>query len=72
MTVRTKFKVVSITEHEGAIRTAKLQAVSSGSEENKAFFKWTPSGSIQLGTLNPAAAAQFVPGKEFYVDFEPV
>jgi len=68
-TVRAKFKVASITEHEGGIKTAKLQAVSSGSPENNEFFKWTPSASIELSTMNPVAAEQFVPGKQFYVDF---
>lgn len=67
--VRAKFKVVSVTEHEGDIKTAKLQAVSSGSAENAEFFKWTPSASIDLSTMNPAAAKHFVPGKQFYVDF---
>jgi len=68
-TVRAKFKVNSVTEHEGGIKTAKLQAVSSGSPENAEFFKWTPSASIDLSTMNPAAAEQFKPGKQFYVDF---
>jgi len=69
MTVRAKFKVVSITETEGGLKTANLSAVSSGSPENAEFFKWTPSASISLSTMNPAAAAQFTPGKQFYVDF---
>lgn len=69
MTIRAKFKVTSITETEGGLKTAELQAVSSGSPENVEFFKWTPSASIKLATMNPAAAEQFVPGKEFYVDF---
>lgn len=69
MTVRAKFKVTSITETEGGMKTAQLQSVSSGSPENAAFFKWTPSASINLSTMNPSAAEQFVPGKEFYVDF---
>ena len=30
-----------------------------------------PGGQIQLGTINPDAAAQFVPGRQFYVDFTP-
>lgn len=70
-TVRAKFKVQSVTETEGGLKTASLQPVSSGSPENAEFFKWTPSGSIQLGTINPAAAEQFKPGTSFYVDFTP-
>lgn len=71
MSVRAKFKVTSVTESEGGLKTAKMQAVSSGSPENEAFFKWTPSASIDLSTMNPEAAEQFVPGKQFYVDFTP-
>lgn len=71
MSIRAKFKVTSVTETEGGLKTAKLEAVVGGSPENEAFFKWTPSASIILGTINPAAAEQFTPGKEFYVDFTP-
>lgn len=46
-----------------------LNAVTSGSDENKGFFEATPSGSIQMGIVNKDAAAQFVPGQEYYVDF---
>lgn len=66
---RAKFKVVSVTESEGGLKTVNMQPVTSGSPENTAFYKWTPSGQIQLGTINPDAAAPFVPGTEFYVDF---
>lgn len=68
-TVRAKFKVSQITEHENGLKTVQLQAVVGGSPENEKFFKWTPSASISLGTLNPEAAAQFAVGKQFYVDF---
>lgn len=71
MTVRAKFKVLSITESEGGLKTARLSPVTSGSPENEAFYKWTPGGGIELSTLNPAAAEHFVPGRQFYVDFTP-
>lgn len=70
-TVRAKFKCVSVTEAEGGHKTANLQAVTSGSPENEKFFKWTPSASISLSTINPDAAEQFKPGQQFYVDFTP-
>ena len=57
------------TEHEQD--DVSLRAVYEGSEENKEFFKYTPAGSIVLGTVNPAAAAQFTVGAEYYVDFTP-
>lgn len=70
--VRAKFKVISVTTVEGGLSSVKLQPVTSGSDENKEFFKYTPSGSIDLSTINAAAASQFVPGAEMYVDFTPV
>lgn len=71
MTVRAKFKCTQITETEGGLKTVKLMPVSSGSEENKQFFKYSPAGSIDLSTVNPEAAAQFTPGREYFVDFTP-
>jgi hypothetical protein len=71
MQVRAKFKVTSVTEQEGGLKTVSLQPVTSGSTENESFFKYTPSGNIQLGVMNPTASAQFTPGKQFYVDFNP-
>ncbi len=70
-TVRAKFKVQSVTESEGGLKTANLSPVTSGSPENEKFFKWTPGGQIQLGTINLDAAEQFRPGRQFYVDFTP-
>lgn len=71
MSVRAKFKVVSVTESEGGNKYVKLQPVVGGSPENEQFFKWTPTGEINMGTINPAAAEQFKPGQQFYVDFTP-
>lgn len=38
-------------------------------EENAIFGKWTPSGSISITIVNPAAFEQFEVNKEYYVDF---
>ncbi|MFZ3002065.1 MAG: hypothetical protein WA071_17250 [Undibacterium umbellatum] len=69
LAVRAKFKVVSVTAHEGGVSSVKLQPVTNGSDENKEFFKYTPYGSIEMGTINTSAASRFVPGGEVYVDF---
>lgn len=79
MAVRAKFYVTAITQtksnwngQDGEIlTTVKLAPVSGGSEENKQFFRWSPAGSIDLGTVNPAVVAQMHIGDEFYVDFTP-
>ena len=41
----------------------------TGSEEDKAFFKYTPFGKITLGLIQSEAATQFKAGSYFYVDF---
>lgn len=71
MTVRAKFKVESVTRHE-TDGSVKLIPVTSGSEENEEFFKWTPYGSIEMGVVNEDVLERFVPGKEVYVDFTEV
>lgn len=77
MTVRAKFKVHSITQQEhwdkskGPLHTVKLQPVTSNSPENAEFYAATPSGQIELSTLNEAAGKQFELGKEYYIDFTP-
>ena len=70
--VRAKFRVTS-NEQLGNDNGARvtLAPVIEGSAENKEFYRWTPGGEIRLDTINDAAAAQFEPGAEFYVDFTP-
>lgn len=70
MTVRAKFSVQSVL-HSVSGATVTLTPVVSGSKENESFYKYTPGGKIELSTVNPEAAAQFSPGKEFYIDFSP-
>jgi hypothetical protein len=75
MSVRAKFKVDEIRQHSWSlglgkdVRTVVLVPVTSGSEENKAFYAATPSGKIELATINAEAAAQFKIGSEVYIDF---
>ncbi len=67
--IRAKFKVESVKLNGADGGTVKLTPVMSGSPENESFFKFTPWGSIEIGTINEAAIAQFEQGVEFYVDF---
>ena len=75
MSVRAKFYVSEVkqslyqSQQSGTITTIKLMPVTSGSDENKEFYRWSPSGSIDLGTVNPAVVEQFHIGDEFYIDF---
>lgn len=45
--------------------TARFSAVTTGSEENKKFFAFTPSGSLEVQAIN---ADLFEPGQEYYLD----
>lgn len=68
--VRAKFVCESkIIRADG--ETVKLSAVTHDSVENERYFKWTPFGQIEIGILNEDAAAQFEPGKEYFIDFTP-
>jgi hypothetical protein len=71
MNTRAKFicDEVSQTINGGKIT---LSPVTSGSPENENFFKWTPYGKIEIGTINPEVLKQFVPGMQYYVDFTKV
>ena len=62
-------KVKCYEKSEGGLLV--LRPVAEGSAENEQFFKWTPSGEIRLGVMNPAALEQFEVGKEYYADFTP-
>ena len=68
MTVRAKFRCdeITLTASGGVV---KLNVVTAGNPENEKFFKWTPAGEIKMGTVNSEALKEFVPGKEYYVDF---
>lgn len=43
-----------------------LTPVTTGSEENDKFYKYTPGGELNLSTINRDII--FEPGKEYYVD----
>jgi len=68
--VRCKFKCTSKTEKEAGFAIT-LEPVTHGSPENESFFKWTPWGKMEVGTINAEAAAQFDVGKEYYIDISP-
>jgi hypothetical protein len=71
MTVRAKFKcrAVELYADPKGSGCVKLSPVISGSEENKKFYQYTPSGEIVLMTVNPDAMKEFDPGAEYYIDF---
>lgn len=87
MPVRAKFIVNTITRSMGSWWNAEMRenepreawsikmypvTPAAGSpEEDRKFWLATPSGSIELSTVNPAAAEEFADnlGRAVYVDF---
>jgi hypothetical protein len=50
-------------------KKVSMSPVTSGSEENESFFKWTPFGKLEMGVVNPDV--EFIPGQEYFIDFTP-
>lgn len=54
-------------------KIVSFSAVTSGSEENKSFAKYTPSGNLQMYiSYETMASKAFEQGKEYYLDILPV
>lgn len=65
----TKFKVGSVTDFGNSNREVKMTPVASGSEENKSFSMYTPSGDCRLHITNPNTVDFFKASQECYVIF---
>lgn len=68
--VEMKFKVDEITRYPGGTGKVSMSPVFGSSEENKFFWKYTPSGRVEVTIDNPEAFKQFEDFGEFYVTFE--
>lgn len=66
-----KFEVVSIDENtDPDNKIVALMAVTEGSEENKSFSKYTPSGIVNIAISKESQAAGFfAEGEECFVKF---
>ena len=53
------------------IKMAPVYGNGDPNHENTKFWQASPSGSLELGTVNADAVKQFDIGKEYYVDFTP-
>lgn len=66
--VRAKFKCDSVKSFVGG-KEVVFSPVTTGSEENKEFWQYTPAGELKMQISNLPAAEMFVPGEEYYLDF---
>lgn len=71
-TVRAKFLCTRVTKDMGGASsgpvsfTYHFNAVTHSSKENESFWKWTPSGTIDLTAIKDEL---FEVGREYYLDF---
>jgi hypothetical protein len=69
---RCKFQCVSKTitgAGENQTNQFVFTPVTGGSDENKSFWKWTPSGKLEFNCLNKEV--DFEIGKSYYLDISP-
>lgn len=72
ITTRCKFVCREITKSkhwdkskDAFLFVAKFNPVIDGSEENKKFYSYTPSGSLEIGQYSEDI---FEVGKEYFID----
>jgi hypothetical protein len=68
--IRCKFTCTSARKYKGwgeneVLYDYEFSPVTGNSEENKKFFKYTPSGKLNVSTV---AENQFEVGKDYYLD----
>jgi hypothetical protein len=68
-TMQAKLKVEYILGSGDESEVLVMSPVTTGSEENKSFAKWTPWGKLELGISNPNLVGKFKPGDEYFVEF---
>jgi len=64
-------KPVSADGTYPSVHNMPIPEGATGSEENKIFGKWTPSGELTMTVLNPNGDALEL-GEDYYLDFTPV
>lgn len=66
--VRAKMRCTEVNHSETGHSVA-FRPVTGGSPENERFYKYTPGGEITLSVVSQDIAANFMVGKDYYVDF---
>lgn len=73
LTITAKFRCWDVTPPTGENidERVTLQAVTSDSEENKAWSRYTPDGRLTMAITNPAIHGAFVKGKDYLLTINP-
>lgn len=69
MSIRAKFKVISVTAFEGGAEQVEAQAANGrAGSANAQWAMMTPSGTLKMYINNPAAQGKLVPGRFYFLD----
>jgi len=68
MITRCKFTCIEKKERTGGCWDVAFYPVTSGSDENRSFYKYTPAGRLEFSTINKASADMFIVGTDYYID----
>lgn len=69
--VKAKFICLSVTEHHGGDKEAKLSAVYNDGTENADYAKYTPNAQLSITISKETKAVDyFKPGKQYYLTFD--
>jgi len=63
-----KFKCQTVDNNSDGQEHVWLGAVTSDTEVNKIWSKYTPSGSLNICITNPDAQGAFIVGKEYFIE----
>ena len=69
MSIVCKFRCMDVTRTHDGIRIYRFRPVMSGSEENKSFWKFTPSGEFTLKTQKNVEAP-YIPGDTYLLHLQ--
>lgn len=66
-----KFRCTSVKKIEGGQEVVEMSPVTSGSDDNKTWSKYTPCGSLSMTITAEGAVGHFEPGRQYFLDFTP-
>lgn len=75
--VRAKMRCTEVAKRssaygvDGKVDSGEVKLSAVMGPGNEGWTKFTPNGQVTLSITNPAAFELFIPGKNYYVTFDP-
>lgn len=68
MNTKAKFTCDSVTKHVNYESIKLIAVTNDNTKENADFWKYTPSGELNISICNEKVFGFFKPGKDYYLD----